>query len=76
MAARLRAADTEIESLEDGFTMTTSKLRDLIQALTGFDIQETEDSYKDIYDILYGIGKEWNNLTDIEQASLSEELFG
>lgn len=76
MSARLRAADTEIESLEDGFTMTTSKLRGLVQALTGFDIQETEDSYKSIYQILLGIGKEWNNLTDLEQASLSEELFG
>ena len=76
MAARLRAADTEIESLEDGFTLTTSKLRDLVQALTGFDIQDTEDSYKDIYEILRGIGKEWENLSDLEQASLSEELFG
>lgn len=76
MSARLRAADTEIESLEDGFTLTTSKLRDLVQALTGFDIQATEDSYKDIYDILLGISEQWSQLTDIEQASLSEELFG
>ena len=76
MSARLRAADTEIESLEDGFTLTTSKLRDLVQALTGFDIQATEDSYKDIYDILLGISEQWSHLTDIEQASLSEELFG
>lgn len=76
MSARLRAADTDIKNLEDGFTITTSKLRDLVKSLTGFDIQETEDSYKSIYQILLGIGKEWNNLTDIQQASLSEELFG
>ena len=76
MSARLRAADTEITSLEDGFTLTTSKLRNLVQALTGYDIQESEDSYHSIYEILKGIGEEWENLTDLQQASLSEELFG
>ena len=29
-----------------------------------------------IYDILLGIGKEWNNLTDLEQSSLGEALAG
>lgn len=31
-----------------------------------------EDTFKDIYEIILGIGQEWENLTDIEQASLGE----
>ena len=61
---------------EDEFTQTTSKLRDLVQALTGFDIMKDENTYKDIYEIMVGIGEEWENLTDIEQQSLAESLAG
>lgn len=35
-----------------------------------------ENTFKDVYDILDGIGKEWDNLTDVERASLSEALAG
>jgi TP901 family phage tail tape measure protein len=79
MSARIRGAKTELADLgeeEDEFTQTTSKLRDLIKQLTGFDIMEDENTYKDIYEILLGIGKEWKTLTDIEQASLAESLAG
>lgn len=79
MSARIRGSKTDLEELgeeEDSFTKTTSKLRDLVYSLTGFDIMQDEDTYKDIYDIVMGIGKEWNNLTDIEQASLGEALAG
>jgi TP901 family phage tail tape measure protein len=79
MSARIRGASTELEELNeetDEYTETTSKLRDLVMGLTGFDIMEDEDTYKDIYEIILGIGKEWDNLTDIEQASLGEALAG
>lgn len=79
MSARLRGATTELAALgeeTDEYTETTSKLKELIQSLTGFDIMEDEDTFKDIYDIILGIGKEWNNLTDVEQASLGEALAG
>ena len=79
MSARIRGAETELESLgeeTDEYTKTTSKLRDLIQGLTGFDIMEDEDTFKSIYDIVLGIGKEWENLSDIEQASLGEAIAG
>lgn len=49
----------------------------MIKGLTGFDILESDQkTFKSIYEILTGIGKEWNNLTDIEQASLGEALAG
>lgn len=72
-------AKTDLEDLgeeEDEFTKTTSKLRDLVKGLTGFDIMEDENTFKDIYEIILGIGKEWKNLSDIEQASLGEALAG
>ena len=79
MSARIRGAETELSELNeetDEYTKTTSKLRDLIKSLTGFDIMADEDTFKDIYDIILGIGKEWNNLTDAKQSSLGEALAG
>lgn len=79
LSARIRGATTELQELgeeEDKFTQTTSKLRDLVKSLTGFDIMKNKDEYKSIYDIILGIGKEWDKLTDIEQASLGEALAG
>ncbi len=76
MSARLRSSTTELEELGEETTLTTSKLRALVQSLTGVDIQKDENTFKSIYDILLQIGEKWQNLTDIEQASLSEALFG
>lgn len=80
LSARIRGASTELEELgEEGdeFTETTSKLQGLIKGLTGFDILEADQkTFKSIYDILIGIGKEWKNLDDIERASLGEALAG
>lgn len=80
LSARIRGATTELEDLgeeEDEFTQTTSKLQGLVKQLTGFDILEDDQkTFKSIYDIIIGIGKEWKNLDDIEQASLGEALAG
>jgi len=80
LSARIRGADTELQELgedADEFTETTSKLQGLVKSLTGFDILEADQkTYKSIYEILIGIGKEWQNLSDIERASLGEALAG
>ena len=76
MSARLRSSTTELEELGEEATLTTSKLRAMVKALTGVDIQKDENTFKSIYDILLEIGNEWEHLTDVEQASLSEALFG
>ena len=80
LSARIRGAKTELKELdeeEDEFTETTSKLRDLVMSLTGFDILEDDlKTYKDIYEIVLGIGEKWEDLSDIEQASLAEALAG
>jgi len=80
LSARLRGAKTELEDLgytEDEIAVTTSKLRDTIMSLTGFDIlEDDEETFKSIYDILLGIGEAWDDLTDVERASLGEMLAG
>lgn len=78
---RIRGAKSELEEAgedTEGMVETTSELRDLIKGMTGFDIMADEagTQFKSIYDIVLGIGKEWNKLTDIEQASLLEKLAG
>lgn len=76
---RIRGATAELNEagLEtEGMVETTSQLRDLIKGMTGFDIMEDENTFKDIYEIVIGIGDAWQDLTDIEQASLLEKLAG
>ena len=60
----------------DGMVESTSKLRDQIKALTGFDIMEDENTFKNIMEIVIGIGDAWEGLTDLERAGLLESLAG
>lgn len=81
VSMRLRGVKQELEEagLEtEGMVESTAQLRDLIQGLTGFDIMADEagTQFKDIFDIVVGIGHEWKNLTDVEQAGLLEALAG
>lgn len=81
VSMRIRGTKQELEAAGediDGMVESTSKLRDMIKGLTGFDIMADKagTQFKDIYDIVLGIGKEWKNLSDIEQAGLLEALAG
>lgn len=56
---------------------STSKLQALIKGMTGFDIMKSDGkTFKDIYDIIIGIGEKWQDLNDIDRASLLEKLAG
>ena len=79
VSARIRGAKTELEDMgedTEGMVESTSKLRDLVKGMTGFDIMEDENTFKSIYDIMVGIGEKWQDLTDINQAALLEALAG
>lgn len=79
VSMRIRGAKAELEEAgedTEGMVESTAELRDLIKGMTGFDIMKDEDTFKDIYDIIIGIGHEWKNLTDINQSSLLEKLAG
>ena len=79
VSARLRGSETELEAMgedTDGLVKSTSKLQALVKGITGFDIMKDENTYKDIYDIVLGISKTWQDLNDIDRASLLEALAG
>ena len=79
ISARIRGSKSDLEELGEStedLANGFSKYAAEIKALTGFDIMVDEDTFKSVYEILLGIGKEWKNLTDVEQASLGEALAG
>lgn len=79
VSARLRGSETELQEMgedTDGLVKSTSKLQALIKGITGFDIMQDKDTYKDIFDIVVGIGEKWQDLNDIDRASLLEALAG
>ena len=55
---------------------STAKLRDEIKALSGVDIMLDEDTFKSTYDILDEISTKWQDLTDIQRASITELIAG
>lgn len=79
LSMRLRGSTAELEAAGeevDEYVTSTSKMREGIKALTGVDIMKSATEYKDIYQILLEISKEFGNLTDISKASLVEMMFG
>lgn len=60
----------------DQYVESTSKLRDLVKGYTGFDIMDDENNFKDLYEIVLGIGQAWGDLEDIQKAALGEALGG
>ena len=76
---RIRGAETELEEagLEtDGMAESTAKLRKEIMALSGIDIMLNEDTFKSTYQIMDELSAKWEDLTDIQQASITELLAG
>ncbi|MGF0101974.1 phage tail tape measure protein [Bariatricus sp. SGI.019] len=79
ISMRIRGATTELEEagLEtDGMAESTAKLREEIMALSGVDIMIDENNFKSTYDILDELSQKWSDLTDIQQASITELIAG
>ena len=76
---RIRGAKTELEEAgldADNMAESTAKLREEIKALSGVDIMLNEDTFKSTYQILKELSAEWQNLTDIQKASITELIAG
>lgn len=76
---RIRGAKTELEEagLEtEGMVESTAKLREEIMALSGVDIMLDENTFKSTYDIMDELSAKWQDLTDIQQASITELIAG
>jgi len=79
VALRIRGAKSELEDagLEtEGMVESTAKLRDLIKGISGVDIMLDENTFKSTYQIIEELGKVWNNINDVNQASLLEAIAG
>ena len=80
ISMRIRGAKTELEEagLEtEGMVQSTAKLRQEILALSGVDIMEADgQTFKSTYDILDELAKKWQDLSDIQQATVTELIAG
>ena len=81
VSARIRGSKSDLESLgedtadlADGFSKYATELK----ALTGFNIMQdgSTTEFKDLYDIMEGIAKVWDDLSDTSQARVAEILGG
>ena len=79
ISMRIRGADTELQQAgldTEGMAESTAKLRQEVMALSGVDIMKDENNFKSTYDILDELSTKWADLTDIQQASLTELIAG
>lgn len=79
ISMRIRGAKTELEEagLEtDGMVESTAKLRSEILALTGVDIMDGANQFKSTYKIMDELAVKWKDLTDIQQATVTELIAG
>ena len=79
ISMRIRGAKTELEEagLEtDGMVESTAKLRQEILALSGVDIMKNANEFKSTYAIMDELAQKWEDLTDIQQASVTELIAG
>ena len=76
---RIRGAATELQEAgldTDGMAESTAKLREEIMALSGVDIMLDDSTFKSTYKIMEELSSKWQNLTDIQQASITELIAG
>lgn len=79
ISMRIRGASTDMEKAgldTEGMAESTAKLRQEVKALSGVDIMKNENEFKSTYDILDELSTKWQDLTDIQQASLTELIAG
>lgn len=79
ISMRIRGAKTEMKQLgleTDGMVESTATLQKEILALTGVDIMQDENTFKSTYAILDELATKWSDLTDIQQASVTELIAG
>ena len=79
ISMRIRGAKTDLEEagLEtEGMAASTASLRKEILALSGVDIMINDSTFKSTYQILDELSAKWQELTDIQQASITELIAG
>lgn len=76
---RIRGAKSELEEMgedTEGMVDSTAKLREEILALSGVDIMENANEFKSTYKIMDELAAKWEDLSDIQQATITELIAG
>lgn len=77
---RIRGAKADLEEMgedTEGMIESTAKLQEELKAITGVDIIQSDgETFKSTYRILEEISQVWNSLSDINRATVLEDLFG
>ena len=79
ISMRIRGATTEMEQAGldmEGMASSTAELRKEIMALSGVDIMIDDNTFKSTYRIIEELAAKWSELTDIQQASITELIAG
>lgn len=79
VALRIRGAKADLESMgedTEGMVESTSKLQTLIKSLSGVDIMLDDTTFKSTYQIVKELGAVWNDINDINQATILEAIAG
>lgn len=79
ISMRVRGASTELLEAgldADGMAESVAKLREEVKALSGVDIMINDNTFKSTYEILDELSVKWKDLTDIQQASVTELIAG
>ncbi len=79
ISMRIRGAKTDLEEAgldAEGMASSTAKLREEIMALSGVDIMLNNTTFKSTYKIMEELAARWQDLTDIQQASITELIAG
>lgn len=72
-------AKTELEEAgldTDGMAESTSTLRKELIALSGVDIMQDDNTFKSTFQIMDELSQKWQDLSDIQQASVTELVAG
>lgn len=73
----LKTLSLRIRGVSENGEELSATLREDVKAWTGFDIlKDDQKTFKSTFDIIKGIGKEWDKLNGLQKASLSQDLFG
>ena len=76
VAARIRNTKTELDEL--GEVMSEAEYDELVQGLTKYNVTLTDaqGNFRSTYDILKDLSNVWNDLSNLEQASIAKLLAG
>lgn len=82
LSAYIRGSKTDLKDLGEDVDSTvesTSKLEEKVSALTGGKVHLLEDdgqTYRSVYDVMLDIANVWDDMTDVNRASLLESIAG